>query len=481
MKIYTTDRPNNRAEERQKNIRKTKENKQGRGVLVCLAWLVLWQILSMAVGSELLLPGPYQTLRALGNLVQTPKFYPDTMWTLLRCAAAMGLSLLIGSAAAWCSYRKKAIRTFLSLPVSFFKSIPVMAVIIYVILLAASDWVAVIVCFIMCFPIVYTNVLGGLDAVSGEYLEVAAVYGLTEAQKLRLIYIPSIRPNLNAALRLVCGLSWKAVIAAEVLSIPDFSLGYEMMNAKYYLETERLFAYIAAIVALSVLFEKLVMRAASYAEKKAAVRLKAHGEEKEQALTPEIQLSGISKNYENKSVLTDMTIKFESGTVTAVSGPSGRGKTTLAMIIAGLVEADAGKVEMRGAADVKLSFLFQEDRLLPWLTVYDNMALSRINDAGHELDAQIRRTAEALELTEVLFSLPAELSGGMRHRVALGRTFLSNANLMILDEPFRGLDEELKERIVQRLWKETTKGKTVILISHNSGDCEKLSEKVVLI
>ena len=176
-----------------------------------------------------------------------------------------------------------------------------------------------------------------------------------------------------------------------------------------------------------------------------------------------------------------MTIKFESGTVTAVSGPSGRGKTTLATIIAGLVEADAGKVEMRGAADVKLSFLFQEDRLLPWLTVYDNMALSRINDAGHELDAQIRRTAEALELTEVLFSLPAELSGGMRHRVALGRTFLSNANLMILDEPFRGLDEELKERIVQRLWKETTKGKTVILISHNSGDCEKLSEKVVLI
>ena len=53
-----------------------------------------------------------------------------------------------------------------------------------------------------CFPIVYTNVLGGLDAVSGEYLEVAAVYGLTEAQKLRLIYIPSIRPNLNAALRI---------------------------------------------------------------------------------------------------------------------------------------------------------------------------------------------------------------------------------------------------------------------------------------
>lgn len=481
MKNCITQVPSNRTERKQKNKGKTRGIKQGRKVFICLAWLVIWQLAAFAAGSELLLPGPLQTLKALGQLVREAGFYIDAAWTVARCLIAMFLSFAVGIAAAWTAYKHRTAREFLKLPVSFFKSVPVMAVIIYVILLVSSDFVAVIVCFIMCFPIVYTNVLGGLDAVSGEYLEVAAVYGLTEAQKIRLIYIPSIRPNLNAALRLVCGLSWKAVIAAEVLSIPDFSLGYEMMNAKYYLETERLFAYIAAIVALSVLFEKLVMRAASYAEKKAAVRLKAHGEEKEQALAPEIQLSGISKNYENKSVLTDMTIKFESGTATAVSGPSGRGKTTLAMIIAGLVEADAGKVEMRGAADVKLSFLFQEDRLLPWLTVYDNMALSRINDAGHELDAQIRRTAEALELTEVLFSLPAELSGGMRHRVALGRTFLSNANLMILDEPFRGLDEELKERIVQRLWKETTKGKTVILISHNSGDCEKLSEKVVLI
>lgn len=481
MKNCITEVPSNRTERKQKNKEKTREIKQGRKVFICLAWLVIWQLAAFAVGSELLLPSPLQTLKALGQLVRETGFYIDAAWTVARCLIAMLLSFAVGIAAAWAAYKHRTARDFLKLPVSFFKSVPVMAVIIYVILLVSSNFVAVIVCFIMCFPIVYTNVLGGLDAVSGELLDVAAVYGLTEAQKRRLIYIPSIRPNLNAALRLVCGLSWKAVIAAEVLSIPDFSLGYEMMNAKYYLETGRLFAYIAAIVFLSILFEKLVMRAASCVEKNAAVRLKPHGEKKRQDLAPEIQLSGISKNYENKSVLSDVAITFESGTVTAVSGPSGRGKTTLAMIIAGLIEADAGKVVVRGDTDVKLSFLFQEDRLLPWLTVYDNMALGRTNDAGHELDAQIRRTAEALELTEVLFSLPAELSGGMRHRVALGRTFLSNANLMILDEPFRGLDEELKERIVQRLWKETTKGKTVILISHNSGDCEKLSEKVVWI
>ena len=77
--------------------------------------------------------------------------------------------------------------------------------------------------------------------------------------------------------------------------------------------------------------------------------------------------------------------------------------------------------------------------------------------------------------------MPSQLSGGMKHRTALGRTFLAEANLLILDEPFRGLDEELKNRIVERLWKKTTEGKTVLLISHNAEDCKKLSERIVSI
>lgn len=248
MKNCITEVPSNRTEKKQKNKGKTREIKQGRKVFICLAWLVIWQLAAFAVGNELLLPSPLQTLKALGQLVRETGFYIDAAWTVARCLIAMLLSFAVGIAAAWAAYKHRTARDFLKLPVSFFKSVPVMAIIIYVILLVSSNFVAVIVCFIMCFPIVYTNVLGGLDAVSREFLDVAAVYGLTEAQKRRLVYIPSIRPNLNAALRLVCGLSWKAVIAAEVLSIPDFSLGYEMMNAKYYLETGRLFAYIAAIV-----------------------------------------------------------------------------------------------------------------------------------------------------------------------------------------------------------------------------------------
>ena len=78
--------------------------------------------------------------------------------------------------------------------------------------------------------------------------------------------------------------------------------------------------------------------------------------------------------------------------------------------------------------------------------------------------------AQALEISDALWKLPSELSGGMKHRVALGRTFLAPANVMILDEPFRGLDESLRRRILDNVWPKMTSGKTVIVITHQPGD-----------
>ena len=172
-------------------------------------------------------------------------------------------------------------------------------------------------------------------------------------------------------------------------------------------------------------------------------------------------------------VLDDVNVTFGEGKVTAVMGPSGEGKTTLARIIAGLETADGGQVEFSDEAVV--SFLFQEDRLLPWLNIYDNIVLSV---GGAECSARVRTLAERLEISDTLWQLPAALSGGMRHRAALARTFLAECNLLILDEPFRGLDDALKERIVNKLWEIETAGKTVILITHNQDDVEKLGDVV---
>lgn len=466
-------------------------NKINGKIITCLFWLAIWQAATWLTASKLLLPGPADALLALGGLIRTKKFYMDIGWTAARCIIAMALSFAAGIPAAALSYKSDTARSILSLPVGFFKAVPVMAIIIYVILLAQSDWVAVIVCFFMCFPIVYTNILEGLDAMPSEYLEVGNVYGLSRLERAKYIYAPGLLPQMKAAIGLTAGLSWKAVVAAEVLSIPKYSLGYEMINAKYYLETANLFAYIFVIVVMSMAFEKVINLGLRHIEWKGyeGSKLKRRSSDrtaktkKAEAPCPAVvntlTAENIVKTFETKSVLDDVNLIFEAGKVTAIMGPSGQGKTTLARIISGLEKADSGKILIGGleageeSRVSRTAFLFQEDRLLPWLNIYDNIAIGGGDSEG------IKELAEQLEIGTELWKLPAELSGGQRHRAALARTFAADAPLMILDEPFRGLDDALKDRIIDRMWERVTTGKTVILITHSAEDAERLADKIL--
>lgn len=448
-----------------------KLNKYSKLVLVGAFWIAFWQVLALVVGNSLLLPSVPETMMALISLVGKAHFYMDAGWTLLRCVASIVLPFVFGIVFAWGAYKKELVRGLMTLPVSFFKAVPVMAIVIYVILVVKADWVAVVACFLMCFPIVYTNILEGLDEVSKELLEVTKVYEFGKLDTVKLVHVPSVIPHFNAAMKIVAGLSWKAVVAAEVLSVPEFSLGQGMISAKYYLETPTLFAYIFVIVVLSLTLEKAIVYGTSRLTVRNYEGSKLSGMNRQtcHSLEPvSINITNVNKAFGEKQVLTGLSKLFEADKKTAVVGPSGRGKTTLVRIIAGLETADSGNVEFSGRPEV--SYLFQEDRLFPWLNVYDNMALGmNIIDSEAIIDM-----AKKLEIEEVLYKMPDELSGGMKHRVSLGRTFLAESNLMILDEPFRGLDEGLKRRIVDRLWEKTIANKTVIVISHSQSDIEML-------
>lgn len=461
-------------------------NKKYSKFITAMFWLAVWQAAALLVSNKLLLPDPADAFFALTALAGTSKFYMDIGWTAARCLVAMAVSFAAGIPAAALSFRYDEVRNILSLPVGFFKAVPVMAIIIYVILLAESDWVAVTVCFFMCFPIVYTNILEGLDAMPSAYPEVGKICRLSRGEIVKYIYGPGLLPQIKAAISLTAGLSWKAVVAAEVLSIPKYSLGYEMINAKYYLETADLFAYIFVIVVLSMAFEKLINLGMRRIEWKGyeGSRLHAHGVKNlpQQPAAIGIEVSHLTKAFEGKRVLDDVNMTFEAGKVTALMGSSGQGKTTLARIIAGLEAAESGRVfiEDEGKMAIgkteafagKISFLFQEDRLLPWLNIYDNIAIGGGNAE------RIRDLAGQLEIETELWKLPGELSGGQRHRAALARTFAAGGALVILDEPFHGLDGSLKDRIIDRLWKRETEGRTVILITHSREDAERLADKI---
>ena len=451
---------------------KKQKNKGISFVLVAIVWLAIWQISAMLVNNPLLLPSIPSSVKALVSLIGEGDFYLNCLATLIRTLASIILSYYLGIFVAWLAYRVKNIERLLSLPVAFFKAVPVMAIIIYFIIIVDSDYVSILVSFLMCFPIVYNNALAGFNDTKIEYLELAQVFKLSTYQTFRYIYLNSMRENLKSALSLIAGMSWKAVIAAEILAIPARAIGYEMLNAKYYLQTPELFAYIAVVILLSLGLEKIII---SLANKNNRVSLKLKGQKTEKA-NINISVDRITKTFENKKVLDEVSFSVSNGEVLAIMAPSGSGKTTIARILAGLDKQDSGNLLIDG--ELSLSYLFQEDRLMPWMDVYNNIVIGNLNGATRD---EIIEIASKLEIEDYLKMYPNKLSGGISHRVALARTMISDSNFIILDEPFRGLDHELKQRIIDGVWADFCKDKAVILISHNQEECNKLANRIIKI
>lgn len=475
------------------------KNKVVKWSLICAFWLLIWQISAMIVGNKLLLPSMLDTSRGIVKLLTDGKFYLDATATIARCVVAIFFSLVFGAFLSVASYRRKIVRDILALPVSLFKSIPVMAVAIYMILLLTAGSVPVLVCFVMCFPIVYTNLLTGLDSMDKNLLEMAKAYDITGNRRLKFVYLPSLYPYFKSAMSLIAGMSWKAIVTAEVLSIPKFSLGYELMNSKYYLNTDLLFAYVTIIIAISVVFEKVIKRAVSllgprnYAgskihktksSKKMASNIDSQLSNKCQANasaidiksknTPKdldvvLALNSVSKSFDEKQILQNFSLNLPAGSVTACMGKSGSGKTTLIRIIAGLEKQDSGTVEINAK---KISVIFQEDRLIPWLNVYDNLAIV-CSDPG-----RTKQLLKSVGLESDTAKLPAELSGGMKYRLAMARAFAYDGDLLLADEPFQGLDEATKTSVIEKLWKPGIVGKTVFFATHSKLDLELCNKSI---
>lgn len=178
-------------------------------------------------------------------------------------------------------------------------------------------------------------------------------------------------------------------------------------------------------------------------------------------------LDRVSFAYGEKMIFNDFSKTFALGKTFALIGPSGCGKTTLLRLIAGLETPQSGTVTV--PKQLKIATMFQENRLLPWLTVRQNVALV-LSGANEEL---VDWCLEALELAEHQEKYPAELSGGMQRRVALARALVYGGDILLLDEPFNGLDEELKMRIALKI-KERFAEKTIFLVTHSQSEAALL-------
>lgn len=191
-----------------------------------------------------------------------------------------------------------------------------------------------------------------------------------------------------------------------------------------------------------------------------------------------ITIDNISKRYGTTEIFSGFSLSFREGAVSCLTGPSGCGKTTLLNIVAGLLQPDSGAVS--GVAGRKLSYAFQEPRLLPWKRVADNVGF--VLDPSlprSQRNARVARWLDMVYMGDSALLWPSQLSGGMARRVSLARTLAAEADILLLDEPFSGIDMEVKRRIMESLkslW--SASGTTVILVTHDMDEAMAVGDEL---
>ncbi|MBR2800447.1 MAG: ABC transporter ATP-binding protein [Oscillospiraceae bacterium] len=186
-----------------------------------------------------------------------------------------------------------------------------------------------------------------------------------------------------------------------------------------------------------------------------------------------LELKVVSVSFGGHAVLSDCSLHLAPGERIALMGPSGCGKTTLLRTALSLQQPDSGTVICRAR---KPAVVFQEPRLFPWLTALENVNLVLSDTAETISDAQV--WLDCMNLADSAGLYPAELSGGMQQRVSLARALSCEPDLLVLDEPFKGLDSALYDRILEVL-KKALDGASLLLATHREEEALALGCRIV--
>lgn len=234
-------------------------HKKTMTVLAVIAWILLWQIASMLIKSKILIASPIEVIVALSKLIQTGSFWISIGSSFTKISCGFLLAVFTGIVLSLGAYKNLFLKEFFTVAMKVIKSIPVASFVILALLWVKASNLSVLISFLMVLPVIYTNVLKGIEATNIELLEMASVFHMSRLRKLRYLYLPAVMPYFVTACSVGLGFCWKSGIAAEVIGLPNNSIGEQLYEAKLYLMTKEMFAWTVVIIGISVLFEKLIL------------------------------------------------------------------------------------------------------------------------------------------------------------------------------------------------------------------------------
>ncbi len=226
---------------------------------VCLFWLLVWQAASMLIGSNLLLPSPAATLHRLFDMAGEADMWVAVGGSLLRILAGFVCGMVLGCLLGAVTAASPLLRELFRPLMTIIKSTPVASFIILALVVIPTGAVPSFTVLLMVVPVFWTNIYAGATHTDRSLLEMAQVFRLSSAEKMRSIYIPSVMPYFTGALTSGIGLAWKAGIAAEVICVTRDSIGKGLFQSKIHMETEDLFAWTAVVIVLSLILENALV------------------------------------------------------------------------------------------------------------------------------------------------------------------------------------------------------------------------------
>ena len=227
-------------------------------LLIILFWILIWEVLSLIVNQEIYLPSPTSTFSALLNLLCEKETYITIFYSTYRTLTGFFISCTTGIILGYICGINKFFYNLLNPLVVIIRTIPVMSIIIIAIMWFRDTNVPIFVAFLMCFPIIWTNTVTGIISTDIKILQMCRVYKIRKIRIIKSVYFYSALPYIKSAMISDLGIGWKVTSAAEVLSLPKYSIGRFLYDSKVYLEIPSLFAWTIIIIFLSFIFENLL-------------------------------------------------------------------------------------------------------------------------------------------------------------------------------------------------------------------------------
>ncbi|MBK5253053.1 MAG: ABC transporter permease subunit [Peptostreptococcaceae bacterium] len=223
-------------------------------------WIIVWESIAILNSDNFLFVSLVDVSKRLVVLAGESEFWMSIGYSSLRIFLGIFISIITALVLAPLSHKTNWVKSLLYPLLVTIKSIPVASFIIFALVFISSNNLSILISVLIGFPIIYTNLLNGIENVDKNLIEMSKIFEIKGIKKAIYVYVPEVKSYFTAGLNLAIGMCWKAGIAAEVIGIPDGSIGEQLYLAKIQLDTADILAFTIVIIIVSIIFEKVILK-----------------------------------------------------------------------------------------------------------------------------------------------------------------------------------------------------------------------------